>query len=74
MRHMIRTMPDREELHKTYGGLIYPTDFCTYGVGNRNMASRAAADLRFDGRCRKNLECTKRTKRENKEYERSNEC
>lgn len=41
----------REELHRTYGGLIYESDFW-----NRRslvvMAKRIASDFEFDERCR----------------------
>lgn len=42
--------------HNTYGGLIFPSDYCTDYKGIGNIASRIASDLRFDQQCKKNAE------------------
>ena len=39
-----------------FGGILYVSDFDTVHSGSRNMASRIAADWRFDEHCRKNEE------------------
>lgn len=48
----------------TYGGVILSSDYSMYS-GKRNMASRIAADLKFDEQCRKN--CINRDSERKKE-------
>lgn len=48
-------------LHNTYGGCIYDSDFNTehsYG----NIVSRIISDQRFDIQCKKNIEFRKKSK------------
>lgn len=42
--------------HKTFGGYLYLSDFCTDYDGGRNIANRIASDWCFDEQCRKNSE------------------
>lgn len=44
----------REELHKSYGGLVYAKDFYAETT-MAAMAKRIAADFIFDKRCRDNI-------------------
>lgn len=58
----------REEMHRTFGGLIYESDFNSEYWHNitRNrsiIADRIASDWRFDQKCRKNAEIRERTKK-----------
>lgn len=53
------------EYRNTYGGLIFPSDYCTDYEGTRNIAERIAADWKFDKQCKKNLEARKRNGRKN---------
>lgn len=39
----------------TYGGVILASDYCTDYEGTRNIASRIAADFKFDQDCKKNI-------------------
>ncbi len=57
--------------HSTFGGIIYQSDFETdYRGKNSNngssIAQRIASDLRFDERCRKNIENRERNKKYDK--------
>ena len=40
--------------HRTFGGIIYPSDFDPCYT-NGNIASRIENDKKFDEQCRKNL-------------------
>lgn len=40
--------------HKTFGGVLYPSDFDTTNPRG-NIAERIARDKRFDEQCKKNL-------------------
>lgn len=53
--------------HNTFGGYIYPSDFCTEHPSEISWASRIAADLRFDEQCKKNYETSKKDKKLKKE-------
>lgn len=56
---MNKTVTITSQNHKysnTYGGNIYPSDFCTDYEGTRNIASRIMSGWKFDEQCRKNLE------------------
>lgn len=46
-------IPSREELHQSYGGRVYPSDFNTGYPGKNNpsgspIASRIASDFRWE--------------------------
>ena len=45
----------REELHRTYGGLVYAKDYYNE-TSMAAMAKRITADFEFDERCRENIE------------------
>lgn len=53
------------EHRNTYGGLIFPSDYCTDYEGTRNIAERIAADWRFDERRKKDIELKKNNKGRN---------
>ena len=42
------------EDHNTFGGTLYYSDFDTTYSGTHNIASRIAADMKFDQMCKKN--------------------
>lgn len=44
----------REELHRTYGGLVYEQDYYKE-TSIVSMARRIADDFKFDERCRENI-------------------
>lgn len=44
------------ENHNTFGGTLYDSDFDTTYSGTHNIASRIAADMKFDKMCQKNHE------------------
>ena len=53
------------EDHNTFGGTLYDSDFdTTYYLGTHNIASRVAADMKFDKMCQKNYETKTRKKGE----------
>lgn len=52
------------ENHNTFGGTLYDSDFNTTYSGTHNIASRIAADMRFDQKCKKNYEAKTRKKGE----------
>nr|DAI26050.1 MAG TPA: hypothetical protein [Caudoviricetes sp.] len=41
------------EDHNTFGGILYDSDFDTTYSGTHNIASRIAADIKFDRMCQK---------------------
>lgn len=49
----------REELHRSFGGYIYQSDFNNDYAGKNRMtsptASRIVSDSNFDNACRKNI-------------------
>lgn len=46
----------KEELHKTYGGEIYISDFeIGHSKSPNHIANRIAKDKRFDEQCKKDL-------------------
>lgn len=57
----------REETHKTFGGLIYESDFETdYGGKNykrSQVASRIVTDRNFDKQCKTNTKIRERQKK-----------
>lgn len=52
------------ENHNTFGGTLYDSDFNTTYSGTHNIASRIAADMKFDKMCKKNYEAKARKKGE----------
>lgn len=52
------------ENHNTFGGTLYDSDFNTTYSGTHNIASRIAADMKFDKMCQKNYEVKTRKKGE----------
>lgn len=51
-------------LHNTYGGRIYNSDFDTeFSYGN--VASRIISDWKFDQQCKKNIENKERMRKNN---------
>ena len=40
------------ENHNTFGGTLYDSDFDTTYSGTHNIASRIAADMKFDKMCK----------------------
>ncbi len=52
------------ENHNTFGGTLYDSDFNTTYSGTHNIASRIAADMKFDKMCKKNYEAKTRKKGE----------
>ena len=52
------------ENHNTFGGTLYDSDFDTTYSGTHNIASRIAADMKFDKMCKKNYEAKTRKKGE----------
>lgn len=53
---MIRRTLNREELHKTFGGIIWESDFCTdFNKKSGNCVERIITSWRFDKRCCKNI-------------------
>lgn len=48
------------ENHNTFGGILYDSDFNTTYSGTHNIASRIAADMKFDKMCQKNYEAKTR--------------
>ena len=52
------------EDHNTFGGTLYDSDFDTTYSGTHNIASRIAADMKFDKVCKKNYEAKTRKKGE----------
>ena len=52
------------ENHNTFGGTLYDSDFDTTYSGTHNIASRIAADMKFDKMCQKNYETKTRKKGE----------
>lgn len=48
--------------YTTFGGVIFPSDFCTDYEGTRNIAGRIMSDWKFDAQCKKNRENNKRMK------------
>ena len=52
------------EDHNTFGGTLYDSDFDTTYSGTHNIASRIAADMKFDQMCKKNYEKKLRKKGE----------
>lgn len=52
------------ENHNTFGGTLYDSDFDTTYSGTHNIASRIAADMKFDKMCQKNYEEKTRKKGE----------
>lgn len=52
------------ENHNTFGGTICDSDFDTTYSGTHNIASRIAADMKFDKMCQKNYEVKTRKKGE----------
>lgn len=52
------------ENHNTFGGTLYDSDFNTTYSGTHNIASRIAADMKFDKMCQKNYEAKTRKKGE----------
>lgn len=52
------------ENHNTFGGRIYNSDFDTSYPETHNIASRIAADMKFDEMCKKNYEAKLRKKGE----------
>ena len=48
--------------YTTFGGVVYNYDFEGY-VSIYDMISRIASDLRFDDRCKKNIEHMERKRR-----------
>ena len=52
------------EDHNTFGGTLYDSDFDTTYSGTHNIASRIAADMKFDKMCKKNYEAKTRKKGE----------
>ena len=52
------------EDHNTFGGTLYDSDFDTTYSGTHNIASRIAADMKFDQMCKKNYQTKTRRKRE----------
>ena len=52
------------EDHNTFGGTLYNSDFDTTYSGTHNIASRIAADMKFDKMCKKNYETKLRKKGE----------
>lgn len=56
---MNRTVTITSKNHKyanTYGGNIYPSDFCTDYEETKNIASRIMSAWKFDEQCRKKME------------------
>ena len=52
------------ENHNTFGGTLYDSDFDTTYSETPNIASRIAADMKFDKMCQKNYEEKTRKKGE----------
>ena len=52
------------EDHNTFGGTLYDSDFDTTYSETHNIASRIAADMKFDKMCKKNYEAKLRKKGE----------
>ena len=52
------------ENHNTFGGTLYDSDFDTTYLETHNIASRIAADMKFDKMCQKNYEEKTRKKGE----------
>lgn len=52
------------ENHNTFGGRIYNSDFDTSYPETHNIASRIAADMKFDEMCKKNYEAKLRDTKE----------
>lgn len=52
------------EDHNTFGGTLYDSDFDTTYSGTHNIASRIAADMKFDRMCQKNYKQKTRKKGE----------
>lgn len=52
------------EDHNTFGGTLYDSDFDMTYSGTHNIASRIAADMKFDKMCQKNYETKTRKKGE----------
>lgn len=52
------------EDHNTFGGTLYDSDFDTSYPEPHNIASRIAADMKFDEMCKKNYEVKTRKKGE----------
>ena len=48
-------IPSREEFHKRFSGVIYPSDY-DYPTSLTAMASRIASNLKFDESCKRNRE------------------
>lgn len=60
-------LTDYDNSHSRYSGLIYLSDFNTDYSETHNIASRIAADWRFDRQCQKNEEVRERRYREQQE-------
>lgn len=52
------------EDHNTFGGTLYDSDFDTSYPETHNIASRIAADMKFDQMCKKNYQTKTRKKGE----------
>lgn len=53
------------DAHNTFGGFIYPSDFCTDFASSGRVIDRIASSFKFDERCKKTIESKKRMKKGN---------
>ena len=58
------TKSHTKEDHNPFGGTLYESDFDTTYSGTHNIASRIAADMKFDQMCKKNYQTKTRKKGE----------